>query len=77
MDPDVMADERDTSQEEIVDMQFEDDSDPAGPGGDAMIGMLTALNIVDITEVFSPPRVVIQGEKLGLRAGSSMDLLTG
>ena len=39
--------------------------------------MFTALNIVDITEVFSPPRVVIQGEKLGLRAGSSMDLLTG
>ena len=41
------------------------------------MGMLTELNIVDITEVFSPPRVVMQGIKIGLSAGSSMDLLTG
>ena len=39
--------------------------------------MFTELNIVDITEVFSPPGVVIQEIKLGLSAGSSMDLLTG
>ena len=39
--------------------------------------MFTELNIVNITEVFSPPRVVMQGIKLGLTAGSSMDLLTG
>ena len=79
MDPDIMADEneRDTSQEEIVDMQFDDNSGTTGSGGDAMLGMSTALNIVDITEVFTPPRVLIQGEKLGLCAGSSMDLLTG
>ena len=36
------------------------------------------LSIVGITEVFSPPpRVVKQGERLGLKPGSSMDLLTG
>ena len=35
------------------------------------------MNIVDITEVFSPPRVVMQGMKIGLEAGSSMDPLTG
>ena len=42
-----------------------------------MMGMLTGLNIVDITDVFSPPRVVMQGMKIGLKALSSMDLLTG
>ena len=42
-----------------------------------MTGLFTSLNIVDISEVFSPPRVVMQGLKIGLRAGSSMDLLTG
>ena len=63
-----------TGQEQNNDMQFEEDSRPSGPGGaggaddpDAMIGLLTSLNIIDITEVFSPPRVVIQGDKLGLR----------
>ena len=76
-------DERNTGQEENNDMQFEEDSRPSGPGGaggaddpDAIIGLLTRLNIIDIT-VFSRPRVVIQGERLGLRAGSCMDLLTG
>ena len=39
--------------------------------------MFNELNIVDITEVFSPPRVVMQGMKIWLTAGSSMDLLTG
>ena len=65
-------------------MQFEENSRPSRPGGaggaddpEAMIGLLTSLNIIDITEAFSPPRVMIQGERLGLRAGSSMDLLTG
>ena len=42
-----------------------------------MVGLFTALNIVDISEVFSPPRVVMQGMKIGLKFGSSMDLLTG
>ena len=42
-----------------------------------MVGMLTSMNIVDISEVFSPPRVVMQGLKIGLKAGSSMDVLTG
>ena len=68
-----------------VDMMFDDDiitggSSPSGAGGvmdDTMIGMFTELNIDDITEVFSPPRVVMQGMKIGLKAGSSMDLLTG
>ena len=68
-----------------VDMMFDDDiiiggSSPSDAGGvldDTMIGMFTELNIVDITEVFSPPRVVMQGMKIGLKAGSSMDLLTG
>ena len=44
---------------------------------DTMVGMLTSMNIVDISEVFSPPRVVMQGLKIGLQAGSSMHLLTG
>ena len=42
-----------------------------------MMGMFIKLNIVDITEVFSPPRVAMQGMQIGLTAGSSMDLLTG
>ena len=42
-----------------------------------MIGLFTSLNIIDMREVFSPPRVVTLGEKLGLRPGSSMDLLAG
>ena len=59
-------------------MQFEEESYAGGDGGqDSMIGMFTSLNIVDISEVFSPPRVVMQGMKTGLKAGSSMDLLTG
>ena len=65
-------------------MQFEEDSRLSGPGGaggaddpDATIGLLTSLNIIGITEVFSPPRVVLQGKRLGFQAGSSMDLLTG
>ena len=40
------------------------------------MGVLTELNIVDNTEVFSRARVVMQGMKRGLKAGSSMDLLT-
>ena len=71
---------------EIVDTQFESDSgggghSASGAGGDGnndpMEGMCTALNIVDILEVFSPPRDVGQGMKIGLKAGSSMGLLTG
>ena len=52
----------------------------SGAGGvneDSMMGMLTELNIFGITGVFSPSRVVMQGIKVGLSAGSSMDLLTG
>ena len=64
--------------DEAIDMQFDNGAEPSGEGGDdAMIGFFKGLNIVDITEVFSPPRVVKQGELIGLRSGSSMDLLTG
>ena len=42
-----------------------------------MVGMFTALNIVDISEMFSPPRVVVQGMKIEFKGGSSMDLFTG
>ena len=62
-----------------VDVMFDDDV-PSGAGGvadDTLMGMYTELNIVDITEVFSLPRVVMQGMKIALTAGSSMDLLTG
>ena len=31
---------------------------------DTMMGMFTEMNIVGITEVFSPPRVVMQGLKI-------------
>ena len=68
-----------------VEMRFDDDLmtgglSSSGAGGvveETMMGMLTELNIVDITEVLSSPRVVMQGMKIGLNAGSSMDLLTG
>ena len=68
-----------------VEVMFDDDlmtggASSSGAGGvveDTMMGMFTELNIVDITEVFSPPRVVMQGMQIGLKAGSSMDLLTG
>ena len=59
-------------------MMFDDDS-PSGAGGvadDTMIGMFSELNIVDITEVFSPPRVVMQGMKIGLTAGYGVELRT-
>ena len=51
-----------------------------GAGGvveESMMGMFSELNIVDIIEVFFPPRVVMQGMQILLRAGSSMDLLMG
>ena len=32
---------------------------------------------VDVAEVFSPPRVTSQAEKMGLRAGEAMDVSTG
>ena len=68
-----------------VEVRSDDDlmtggASPSGAGGvveDSVMGMFSELNIVDITEVFSPPRVVMQGMKIGVRAGSSMDLLTG
>ena len=55
----------DSDDGEIVDMQFEDDSGGGGGGAsasgaggddnsDTMVGMFTAPNIVDISEVFSP-----------------------
>ena len=73
--------ERDLEQDANSDMEFEDESRPSGTGGagasssggagnpDSMIGIFTELNIVDITGVFSPPRVLMLGEKLGLRGG--------
>ena len=65
MDPEDVMDADDAGrgigQEDSNDMQFNDASRPSGHGGagdqDAMIGLLTSLNVVDITEVFSPPRV--------------------
>ena len=58
-------------------MQFEEELGAGGDNGpDSMMGMFTEVNAVDTSEVFSPPRVVMQGMKIGLKAGSSMDLLT-
>ena len=31
----------------------------------------------DIAEIYSPPRVIAMGKKLGLRIGEPMDLTTG
>ena len=60
---DADDDDHNSDQEENNDMPLEEESRPRGPGGaggaddsDAMIGLLTSLNIVDITEVFSPPQ---------------------
>ena len=66
-------------------MRFDDDlmtggAISSGAGGvveDSMMGMLAELKIVDIPEVSSLPRVVMQCMKIGLRALSSMGLLTG
>ena len=64
-----------------MDMEFESPDPSIAPGRPGsstdMIALFKGLNIIDIAEVFSPPRVVKQGEKIGLTAGTSMDLLTG
>ena len=52
-----------------VEMRFDDDrmtggASTSGAGGvveDSMMGMFTELNIVAIAEVFSRPRVLMQG----------------
>ena len=65
-----------------LEMNFHDDlmkggASASGAGGvaeDSMMGVFSELNIVgitEVTEVFSPPRVVMQGMKIGLRAGST------
>ena len=54
-----------------VEMRFDHDlmtggASSSGAGGvveDSMVGMFSELNLVDIAEVFSPPRVVMQGMK--------------
>ena len=42
-----------------------------------MVAFFRGLNIVDLTEIFSPPRIAKQCDRYGLKAGSSMDLMTG
>ena len=39
--------------------------------------MVTRLCSVDVTEVFSPPRVTIEAKKFGLKAGEEWDLTNG
>ena len=59
-------------------MQFEEEPTQSGSTQeDEMIGFLRGVNVVDITEIFSPPRIAQQCKAFGLRAGSSMDLMTG
>ena len=42
----------------------------SGPG-------VTFLVQVDVSEVYSPPRITAMAAKIGLNAGSAMDLRTG
>ena len=39
--------------------------------------IVNSLKNIDITEMYSPPRVTVEGEKFGLKAGEAMDLSTG
>ena len=39
--------------------------------------IVQSLRNVDITEMYSPPRVTEEGKRFGLRAGEAMDLSTG
>ena len=39
--------------------------------------LVEKLLSVDVTEIFSPPRVTVQAEKFGLRVGEACDLTTG
>ena len=54
--------------EKTPEMQFEDDAGPSDAGGagssDSMIGFFRGLNIVDITEVFSPQGSSSRGSDL-------------
>ena len=64
-----------------MDMEFESPDPSIAPGRPGsstdMNAFFQGLNIIDIAEVFSPPRVVKQGEKLGLSAGTSMTCSQG
>ena len=43
----------------------------------AAYGDVGLVGRVDVTEMYSPPRVTIEAKKFGLRPGEAMDLLTG
>ena len=44
--------------------------------GDTGVGMQEQIGKVDIMEINSPPRVMVQASKFGLRAGEAMHLGT-
>ena len=72
------GDASESQQPPIFDMQFEEEPTQGGSTQeDEMIGFFRGINVVDITEIFSPPRIARQCKAFGLRAGSSMDLMTG
>ena len=62
-------------------MEFEDPGDirdgGAASSSDPMIGFFKGLNIVDLTEFFSPPRVTRMCREFDLQPGESLDLMTG
>ena len=63
------------------DMEFEDPGDIRDEGAagssDPMIGFFKGLNIVDLTEFFSPPRGTRMCREFDLQPGESLDLMTG
>ena len=69
------SDPEDSSEEEFQDNAPEA---PTDEHGFPMVSELVErLMKVDVTEVFSPPRVTTQASKFGLEAGEAWDLTTG
>ena len=45
--------------------------------GSGINGLVERLMSVDVTEVYSPPRVTLEAKKFGLKSGEAWDLTTG
>ena len=40
-------------------------------------GLINKLLAVDVVEAYSPPRIILEAKKFGLKAGEAWDLTTG
>ena len=48
-----------------------------GAHGATGVGKPGQINKVDVMEVYPPPRVTVEANKFGLKAGEALDLVTG